>query len=87
MFKFFSAIISAGLFFLTLILIAVSIFLGQVSADLPDYKQLERYEPPVTTRLFAGDGQLLMEYAAEKRLFVPINKIPNRVKNVYLPPQ
>lgn len=84
MFKFFSAIISAGLFFLILALIVVSIFLGQISADLPDYKQLEKYEPPVTTRLFAGDGQLLMEYAAEKRLFVPINKIPDRVKNAFI---
>lgn len=84
MFKFFSAIISAGLFFAAIILIAVTVFLGQIASDLPDYKQLAKYEPAVTTRLFAGDGQLLMEYAAEKRLFVPIDKIPARVKNAFI---
>ncbi|MBR6327393.1 MAG: penicillin-binding protein 1A, partial [Alphaproteobacteria bacterium] len=84
MFKFFSAIISAGLFFLALVLIAVTIFLKRISDDLPDYKQLQKYEPPVTTRLFAGDGQLLMEYATEKRIFVPVDKIPDRVKNAFI---
>ena len=84
MFKFFSALISAGLFFMAIVLIAVIVFLGQIASDLPDYKQLAKYEPPVTTRLFAGDGQLLMEYAAEKRLFVPIEKIPNRIKNAFI---
>jgi len=84
MFKFFSAIISAGLFFLILALIVVMIFFGQITATLPNYKQLAKYEPPVTTRLFAGDGQLLMEYAAEKRIFVPIDKIPSRIKNAFI---
>ncbi len=84
MFKFFSAVASACLFFLILVFIAVTIFFGQISSTLPDYKQLEKYEPSVTTRLFAGDGQLLMEYASEKRLFVPINKIPDRVKNAFI---
>ncbi|MBR2299416.1 MAG: penicillin-binding protein 1A [Alphaproteobacteria bacterium] len=84
MFKFFSAIISASLFFLILVLIGITIFFGQMNASLPDYKQLAKYEPPVTTRLFAGDGQLLMEYASEKRIFVPIDKIPDRVKNAFI---
>lgn len=84
MFKFFSAIISAGLFFMVIALVGLTFFLKQVSDDLPDYKQLAKYEPAVTTRLFAGDGQLLMEYAAEKRLFVPIDKIPSLVKNAFI---
>ena len=84
MFKIFSALVSAGLFFLFIALIAVSLFLGQVSSALPDYKKLATYAPPVTTRLFAGDGQLLMEYAAEKRLFVPVDKIPDMVKNAFI---
>lgn len=84
MFKFFSACISAGLFFLVIVLIAVTVFLGQMSATLPDHQKLATYAPPVTTRLFAGDGQLLMEYAAEKRLFVPVDKIPDKVKNAFI---
>ena len=84
MFKFFSALISAGLFFLMIALVAVTLFFKQITNDLPDYMQLAKYEPPVTTRLFAGDGQVLMEYAAEKRIFVPIDKIPDRVKNAFI---
>jgi len=46
-----------------------------VSKDLPDYKQLASWEPPVMTRMHAADGSLLAEYAQERRLFVPINLI------------
>ena len=38
--------------------------------DLPDYAKLADYEPPVVTRIHAGDGALLAEYATEKRLFL-----------------
>ncbi|MFZ2869383.1 penicillin-binding protein 1A [Zavarzinia sp.] len=54
------------------------------SQDLPDYRQLAVYEPPVTTRLHAGDGSLLAEYARERRLFVPIAQIPPRVIGAFL---
>ncbi len=84
MFKFFSTLVSAGMFFAILGLIALMLIFGILSKDLPDYRQLAKYEPAVTTRLFAGDGQLLMEYAAEKRLFVPVDKIPERVKQAFI---
>ncbi|MCP5373976.1 MAG: penicillin-binding protein 1A [Hyphomicrobiales bacterium] len=51
---------------------------------LPDYRQLAEYEPPVTTRVHAGDGRLLIEYAKEKRVFVPIESIPKRVVQAVL---
>ncbi len=52
--------------------------------DLPDYTQLEHYEPPITTRIYAGDGRLFAEYAIEKRVFVPIQAIPQRVIQAFL---
>ena len=52
--------------------------------DLPDYKQLADYEPPTVTRVHAGDGRLLAEYAIQKRVFVPIQAIPRRVVNAFL---
>jgi len=55
-----------------------------VSKDLPDYKQLASWEPPVMTRMHAADGSLLAEYAQERRLFVPINLIPKRVIQAYV---
>lgn len=51
---------------------------------LPDYTQLKDYEPPVMTRVHAGDGQLLAEYAIENRVFVPIKAIPQRVIRTFL---
>ena len=53
-------------------------------SDLPDYKQLAVYEPAVITRLYAADGNLFAEYAKEKRVFVPISTVPDRVKNAFL---
>ena len=52
--------------------------------DLPDYDQLADYQPPVTTRVHAGDGSLLAEYAVERRVFVPIDAIPRRIVNAFL---
>ncbi|SCA58056.1 Penicillin-binding protein 1A (Includes: Penicillin-insensitive transglycosylase; Penicillin-sensitive transpeptidase) [Candidatus Terasakiella magnetica] len=51
---------------------------------LPDYTQLKDYEPPVMTRVHAGDGQLMAEYAIENRVFVPIKAIPQRVIRAFL---
>ena len=52
--------------------------------DLPDYRQLADYEPPTVTRLHAGDGRMLVEYATEKRVYVPVKAIPRRVVNAFL---
>ncbi len=51
---------------------------------LPDYHQLADYEPPVTTRVHAGDGQLIAEYATERRVFVPIEAMPRKVVLAFL---
>jgi len=52
--------------------------------DLPDYKQLAVYEPPLMTRVHAADGRLMYEYARESRLFVPIGATPQTVVNAFL---
>lgn len=52
--------------------------------DLPDYRQLADYQPSITTRLYAGDGRLITEYAVEKRVFVPVSAVPRRVVDAFL---
>ncbi len=52
--------------------------------DLPDYKELSKYNPNVVTRIHAGNGALLAEYAIQKRVFVPINVIPKTVINAFI---
>jgi penicillin-binding protein 1A len=63
---------------------ALLALLHHYGQQLPDYRQLANYEPPTVTRLHAGDGQLLAEYATEKRIFVPIEAIPRRVVEAFL---
>lgn len=65
----------AGLF------VAILFYFGH---DLPDYRALEKYEPPIVTRAYASDGRLLAEFAAEKRVFVPIESVPKRVIGAFL---
>src|SRR5262249_743746 len=58
--------------------------LWHFSKDLPDYSQLQDYEPPVMTRVHASDGALVAEYAAQRRLYIPIQAIPKMVINAFL---
>ena len=72
----------AGVFLIALLLTATYVY--WVTRDLPSYTALAHYEPPVTTRVYAGSGTLIGEYARERRIFVPINEIPDRVKQAFL---
>src|SRR5947209_413687 len=57
--------------------------LWHFSKDLPDYSQLQDYEPPVMTRVHAADGSLLAEYANQRRLYIPIQAVPKMVINAF----
>ena len=52
--------------------------------ELPDYTQLKNYEPPVMTRVHAGDGSVLAEYSHERRLYLPSSAIPALVKEAFI---
>jgi penicillin-binding protein 1A len=62
----------------------VTIYLGSALQGLPSVEELRDYEPPVTTRVHAGDGALVAEFANEHRVFVPIEAIPDNLKNAFL---
>ena len=49
------------------------------SSDLPDYKILANYKPPISSRVHSGEGQLIAEYALQKRLFIPYDSVPQNV--------
>jgi penicillin-binding protein 1A len=78
------------------ILIVLVIFAGLAGAgvaglavwyfgrDLPNYEQLANYQPPIVTRVYAGDGRLMAEYATEKRVFIPIKSMPPLVIHAFL---
>ena len=62
----------------------VGITIWYFGRDLPDYQQLANYQPPITTRVQAGDGRLLAEYATQRRVFVPIQAIPKTVSDAFI---
>lgn len=63
---------------------AAAVTVWKFEKDLPDYTQLQNYEPPVMTRVQAGDGSLLAEYSRERRLYLPSTSIPPLVKEAFI---
>ncbi|WP_319532118.1 penicillin-binding protein 1A [uncultured Cohaesibacter sp.] len=84
MWRFFGFLFAAGSVLFIVVAFAVYIFLNSMMAGLPDFTALRNYEPPVMTRIHAADGQLMAEYANQRRLFLPIQAIPDRVKQAFL---
>ena len=72
--------------FLLIILsvISIIIILWTYSNELPDYKFLKNYKPPVSSKLYSGEGELVIDFATEKRIFIPYNSIPKIVINSFL---
>jgi penicillin-binding protein 1A len=54
------------------------------SNNIPDYKFLKNYKPPVSSKVYSGDGKLVADFSKEKRIFVPYNSIPKNVINSFL---
>ncbi len=65
--------------------LAISILgIIKYTKDLPDYKQLRDYSPSVISRLYTGEGSLLAEFSIQKRIFVPVENIPDKVKSAFI---
>ncbi len=65
-------------------LIGIISILWIYSNKLPDYKFLKNYKPPVSSKLYSGNGVLVSDFSSEKRIFVPFEAIPNVVINSFL---
>jgi penicillin-binding protein 1A len=51
---------------------------------LPPLSKLLTYDPPVATRVYADDGQLVSEFFFEKRYLTPMDKIPAVVRDAFV---
>ena len=54
------------------------------SNNLPDYKFLKSYKPPVSSKVYSGEGELVNDFSKEKRIFVPYKSIPKKVIDAFL---
>jgi penicillin-binding protein 1A len=72
-----AALMAAGALGVIALIVAANV-------GLPSLTDLQNYEPPVTSRVHAGDGALVAEFAREQRVYVPIEQIPDHVKNAFV---
>ncbi len=70
--------------FILLLAILIISVLWTYSNDLPDYKFLKNYKPPVSSKVYSSNGDLVADFSKEKRVFVPFNSIPKNVINAFL---
>ena len=82
--KFFRNIFILITSFILLSAILIISVLWTYSNDLPDYKFLKSYKPPVSSKVYSGNGDLVADFSQEKRVFVPFNSIPKNVINAFL---
>ena len=75
---------SITILIMLVILVGVFSILWIYSNKLPDYKFLKNYKPPVSSKLYSGNGVLVSDFSSEKRIFVPFEAIPNVVINSFL---
>ena len=83
-FKIFGYLFGIGILFAIAVVAGVGWYVNELSKDLPDFEVLNSYEPPVTTRIHASDGDLMAEYAHERRLYLPIQAMPEIIKAAFL---
>ncbi len=82
--KFLKNILIISLSFVLLLGILVFSVLWTYSNNIPDYKFLKNYKPPVSSKVYSGNGDLVADFSKEKRIFVPYNSIPKNVINSFL---
>jgi penicillin-binding protein 1A len=73
--------------FISFSLISMIILLGilwNFSNNIPDYKFLKNYKPPVSSKVYSGNGDVVADFSKEKRIFVPFRSIPQNVINSFL---
>ncbi len=63
---------------------ALAVYIVVITRDLPSVDALRDYTPPITTRVYAGNGTVLGEYARQRRIFVPVAFVPKLVKEAFI---
>ncbi|WP_199257958.1 penicillin-binding protein 1A [Paracoccus binzhouensis] len=88
MLRFLLSFIGAIFSWLVTAVFFIALTLGAVfwmySRDLPSHEQLAQYAPKTISRIYSGEGRIIDEFAAERRIFVPIDEIPPLVREAFV---
>lgn len=64
--------------------LAFFIWVLYLMQGLPSASQLANYEPPITSRIHAGDGHLVAEFANQHRIYVPSDELPQQLIEAFI---
>ncbi len=67
-----------------LVALIVGAILFTYSQDLPDHEYLASYEPKTISKIYSIKGEVMDEFAQERRLFTPVDEIPDVVKYAFI---
>ena len=74
----------SGLFVIFTGAVAAVLFYFYINEDLPKISKLSDYHPPVITTVYADDNRKIGEFYKERRIVVPISRIPQIVKEAFI---
>ena len=83
-FSFFGGIFTAVTLGLFMIALTIGGIFWMYANDLPSHESLAQYKPPTISRIYSGKGQMIDEFAKERRLFVPAEEIPPMIKQAFI---
>lgn len=88
MLRFITSVFGAVFTLVTMGILFAALTVGGIfmmyAADLPSHERLAQYTPPTISRIYNGEGRIIDEFAQERRLFVPIEDVPDIVKQAFI---
>ncbi|WP_099245508.1 penicillin-binding protein 1A [Pelagimonas phthalicica] len=82
--SFFGAIFSVITMGTIMVALSVGAIFWMYGRDLPSHEHLAQYTPPTISRIYSTEGQVIDEFAQERRLFTPAGEIPDLVKHAFV---
>lgn len=65
-------------------IISLSIYFFYLLATLPKVDRLADYKPPIVSQVFGDDGSLVGEFYLERRIVVPVEKMPKKLIHAFV---
>lgn len=82
--SFFGGIFTTITMAIGMVALTVGAVFWMYGRDLPSHESLAQYSPPTISRIYSGQGQIIDEFAKERRLFAPAETIPDLIKQAFI---
>ncbi|WP_299041366.1 PBP1A family penicillin-binding protein [uncultured Tateyamaria sp.] len=82
--SFFGGIFTTVTMGIAMVALSIGAVFWMYGRDLPSHESLAQYQPATISRIYSGEGQIIDEFAQERRLFAPAETIPDLVKQAFI---